>query len=142
MQGGSWPDKVSIPLLPFAYSSLSPCTGHVTENDNAQLNEPFNARAVTSLLSPVPCQPWGIKLLIKMPFWYGPQTHREAPGSCIAIQHEIERQSPSTRQDELCAGAVSRAPVLGPVLHLLLAPGPSAQQGRLPRGNPAAQVQF
>lgn len=66
-----------------------------------------------------------------MPFWYGPQTHREAPGSCIAIQHEIERQSPSTRQDELCAGAVSRAPVLGP------SPPPRTRTQR-PAGTPPA----
>lgn len=77
-----------------------------------------------------------------MPFWYGPQTHQEAPGSSIAIQHEITRQSPRMRQDELCAGAISGAHVLGPDLHHLLAPAPTAlaPAGRAATMSPTAQV--
>lgn len=76
-----------------------------------------------------------------MPFWHGPQTHQEAPGSSIAIQHEIKRQSPQTMRDELCAGAIRGAHVLGAVLQGLLAcTHCPARRGGLPPWNPAARV--
>lgn len=72
-----------------------------------------------------------------MPFWHGPQTHQEAPGSSIAIQHEIKRQSLRTRQDELCTGTIRGAHVPGAVLHHLLVCTHHPALRGLPPWNPA-----
>lgn len=87
----SWPGKVSTPppryLLPtHHFRRVLAMQLKTSPLPDATLMIPvMPERQHRSSLLPVSCQPWGIKLVIKMPFWYGPQTHQEALGSRIAI---------------------------------------------------------
>lgn len=81
-----------------------------------------------------------------MPFWYGPQTHQEAPGSSIAIQHEIKRQSPWARGDELCTGAIrsprpGSCPSPSPCAHThCLSPSGEGSHRGIPQPKPSSEV--